>query len=98
MIFGLFHIVTVVWTLLSSSGGGEGQAFLTALLDFPLVALLQAVPGGAKILYDSRGNYILFFCVVGTLMYAVAGFAIGALVRAVLGRLASATKKGYPVG
>jgi len=94
----LFHIVIVVWTLVTSSGAGEGQAFLVALLDFPLVALLQAIPGGGKILYNSQHGYVLFFSVVGTLMYAVVGYAIGALVRAVLARLSPADNKGYPVG
>ncbi len=81
---------------MASSGAGEGQAFLVALLDFPLVALLQAIPGGGKILYNSQDAYVLFFSVVGTLMYAVVGYAIGALVRAVLARLALADRKGYP--
>jgi hypothetical protein len=80
-LFAPFHIITVVVTLLSSRGAGEGQAMLVALIDFPLVWLLQTVPGGGHILYNSVRAYILFFSVVGTLMYAAAvGYGAGAVL------------------
>jgi len=37
--FVLFHVLTVVSTLVSTHGVGEGQAFLVALLGFPLFLL-----------------------------------------------------------
>ena len=82
--FALFHFLTVVVTLLSSSGSGEGQAMLVALIDFPLVWLLQQVPGGGFILYNSVPAYVLFFSVVGTLMYTAVGYGVGALLQNVV--------------
>ena len=85
--FSLFHIVTVVLTLLVSHGGGEGQAFLVAILDFPLVLLLQLLPGGDSVLYGSSTAYVGFFSVAGTLLYAAAGYGVGLLLRALIASL-----------
>ena len=84
LVFALFHVLTVVWTLLATHGSGEGQAFLVAILDLPLMALLQVVPGGSYVLYNSTTAYIAFFAVAGTLMYAAAGYLFGVLLRALL--------------
>ena len=67
--------------LLVTRGQGEGQAFWVALLDFPLILLLEVVPGGARILYHSVPAYIWFFSIVGTLMYSAIGYCVGALLR-----------------
>jgi hypothetical protein len=79
-LFGLFHLLTIVSTLISTRGSGEGQAFAVLLLDFPLVLLLQAIPGGGIILYNSTTAYILFFSIAGTLMYVAIGGLLGVLV------------------
>lgn len=91
-VFALFHVLTVVSTLVSTHGAGEGQAFLVALVDFPLVLLLQAVPGGGHILYGSTVAYVWFFSIAGTLFYAVIGYFTGILLRALLARMRSANE------
>lgn len=82
-VFALFHMITVVATLFSSHGAGEGQAFLVAIFDYPLVLLLQALPGGGHILYNSTVAYVWFFSVAGTVLYAVVGYCAGISLRAV---------------
>lgn len=72
----------VVATLFSSHGAGEGQAFMVAILDYPLVLLLEAVPGGGQILYNSTVAYVWFFSIAGTVFYAVVGYGAGLLLRA----------------
>ena len=79
LLCGAIHLAFVVAPLLASGGHGEGQAFLVAMADFPLVFLLDRVPGGGHILYDSTPAYLTFFSIVGTLMYAGIGAAFGAL-------------------
>lgn len=81
LVFAVFHVLVVVSTLLATRGVGEGQAFTVALLDFPLVLLLQAVPNGGYILYNSTTAYIWFFSVAGTLLYAAVGYCFGVLIR-----------------
>ena len=88
-VFALFHVVTVVATLFSSHGAGEGQAFIVAILDYPLLLLLEALPGGGYILYNSTVAYIWFFSIAGTVLYALVGYSAGILLRAlatVIGR------------
>ena len=79
--FALLHVLMVVMLLITTGGHGEGQAFGVALVDFPLVLLLQHVPGGGYILYNSVTAYIWFFSIAGTLMYAGIGYCIGLLIR-----------------
>jgi hypothetical protein len=83
LIFALLHVLTVVVTLFATHGSGEGQALTVALLDFPLVLLLQAVPRGTYILYGSTEAYVWFFSIAGTVMYAAVGYCVGILIRAV---------------
>jgi hypothetical protein len=85
-VFALFHAVMVVSTLIATRGAGEGQAFIVALFDFPLVLLLQALPGGGHILYGSTIAYVWFFSVAGTVLYAAIGFCAGILLRALIAR------------
>ena len=82
-VLGLFHVILVVATLFSSHGAGEGQAFIVAILDYPLVQLLEALPGGGQILYNSTVAYVWFFSIAGTVLYAVVGYCVGVLLRAV---------------
>ena len=93
-VFAFFHVVTVVSTLVSTHGAGEGQAILVALLDFPLFLLLQAVPGGGYILYGSTVAYVWFFSIAGTLFYAAAGYLVGVLLRALRARITSPNEDG----
>ena len=80
--FALFHMIMVVATLFSSHGAGEGQALFVAIFDYPLVLLLQALPGGGHILYNSTVAYVWFFSIAGTLLYAAVGYCAGVLLRA----------------
>ena len=85
--FALLHVCTVVLMLISTGGHGEGQAFGVFLMDFPLVLLLQIVPGGGHILYGSVTAYVWFFSVVGTFMYAGIGYCIGGLLRLLMNKI-----------
>lgn len=82
-VFALFHMMMVVATLFSSHGAGEGQAFIVAILDYPLVLLLDALPSGGHILYNSTVAYVWFFSIAGTVLYALVGYGAGVLLRAV---------------
>jgi hypothetical protein len=84
ILFALFHVLTVVQTLVTTQGSGGGQGFLVLFLDLPLVLLLQAVPGGGHILYGSLVAYIWFFSIAGTLLYATVGYGVGLGLRALL--------------
>ncbi len=86
LIFALFHVLTIVSTLITTGGSGEGQALAVLFLDFPLVLLLQVIPGGGYILYYSLTAYILFFSIVGAIMYAVVGGMFGLVVDKIRGR------------
>jgi hypothetical protein len=87
LVFGAFHVLTIVTTLFATHGHGEGQAFAVLFLDFPLVLLLQAVPGGGYILYQSVTAYVWFFSSVGTLMYLIVGYGLGVLLRILVTRI-----------
>lgn len=76
-IWALFHLCTVVLLLVITGGSGELQGWVVWLLDFPLVILLQAIPHGNTFLYGSALNYIFFFSLFGTAMYAVIGWWVG---------------------
>lgn len=80
LIFALFHVLTVVAALFITGGSGEGQGMLVVVLDLPLVLLVQVLPGG-HLLHSSRGTYILFYSIAGTVMYAAAGYGFGMLLR-----------------
>ena len=88
-ILAIIHIAVVVIPLVSSGGCGEGQAFLVYCFDFPLVVALDSIPGGGRILYHGVTTYVLFFSIVGTVMYASAGGFIGYVIDRVRIRVAS---------
>ena len=91
--FAVLHVLTIVSTLISTGGHGEGQAFAVSLFDFPLVLLLQALPRGGYILYGSVTAYVWFFSIVGTLMYAAIGYILGIVLRALIGRMKNENRK-----
>jgi hypothetical protein len=78
--FGLFHIIVVVLPVIASGGGGESQGMRVAIFDMPLVVVLDHVPGGGRIVYYDVGAYLVFFSLVGTLMYASCGALIGYVI------------------
>jgi hypothetical protein len=94
LIFAAFHVLVVVTTLVATQGSGEGQAFIVALADCPLVVLLNALPNGSYILYGSAVAYVWFFSVAGTLMYAAIGYCFGVLLRALVTRLGRGNEAG----
>lgn len=73
----LFHLCSVVLSLVITGGSGEWQSWIVLVLDFPLVIFLQNIPHGNFFLYGSALNYILFFSFFGTAMYAVIGCCLG---------------------
>jgi hypothetical protein len=77
-LFAIFHVVVVVAPVLLSGGVGESQGFAVGIFDMPLVWLLLAVGGGA--ILNGGHWYVIFFCVVGTAMYALGGAVVGSLV------------------
>ena len=97
LIFAAFHLLAVVTTLVATQGQGEGQAIFVALVDFPLLMLIEALPNGAYIMYNSRAAYIWFFSIAGTLMYAAIGYCFGVLLRALVTRLRRANERGSAI-
>jgi hypothetical protein len=96
-IFALFHVLVVGTTLLSTGGHGEGQAFTVLLFNLPLVLLLQVLPGGGHVLYDSPAAYVGFFLIAGTLMYAAIGYGFGFLLRALAAAAKQTSERRTPV-
>ena len=82
----------VVSALVDTGGSGEGQAFLVLFYDFPLVVLLQNIPQGAYILYNSASVYVWFFSIVGTLMHGLVGFGVGVLYNLLKSRIAGSAR------
>jgi len=88
LLFAGIHVLLVVIPVVSSGGSGEGQAMAVAYCDFPLVFLLEKSARGGQLLYgigQSR-QYVWFFSIAGTLMYAAVGFVLGGLARLLFGR------------
>ena len=90
--FSLAHLLIVVSTLVDTGGGGEGQAFLVLFYDFPLVVLLQNIPWGGYILYNSVSAYVWFFSIAGTLMHGIVGFGVGVLYNLLKSRIAGSSR------
>lgn len=84
-LFSVFHVFFVALPVISTGGHGEGQALAVAIFDFPLVALMQRTHTGSCILYGcveaSAIPYEMFIPIVGTLMYGIAGFVGGVVLR-----------------
>jgi hypothetical protein len=88
LLLAAVHMLLVVIPVVSSGGSGEGQAMSVAYCDFPLVFLLEKSGRGGQLLYgigQSR-QYVWFFSIAGTLMYAAVGFVLGVLARLLFGR------------
>jgi hypothetical protein len=80
VIFAALHLIVVGTAILESDGDDEeGLAYVLALCDFPLYAMCDftAICG-----HKYYGPVVsgLFFLVAGTLMYAVVGFLVGAVI------------------
>jgi len=87
LIFASIHLLLVVIPVVSSGGSGEGQAMSVTYFDFPLVLFLGKFARGGELLYGvgrSR-EYVWFFSVFGTLMYATVGLMLGGLGRMLFG-------------
>jgi hypothetical protein len=87
IIFVLVHILTVVSVLIQSGGKGEGQAMYVAYHDLPLILILRLFPRTEHLFSHSTTAYIIFFSVFGTLMYAVVGLIIGAMIDKIRNRI-----------
>jgi hypothetical protein len=88
LIFAGIHVLLVVIPVVTSGGGGEGQAMSVAYADFPLVLLLEKSGRGSQLLYGvgRTREYVWFFSIAGTLMYALVGLVLGVLVRSIFGK------------
>ncbi len=73
----IFHGFTVVLPLLWYGGKGEQSAGLALIVDFPLFLLAKVIPFLDQFIYTSRIGAMLYFSIVGTFLYAGAGWAIG---------------------
>jgi hypothetical protein len=84
-VLGSFHALAVAWPVISTWGNGEGQAFVVALFDLPLVAALSRFTVGRSLLYNGPSwAYVSVFAVGGTLMYCGAGALVGLAVQRLL--------------
>jgi len=88
LLFAGIHVLLVVIPVVASGGSGEGQAMSVAYFDFPLVFFLEKSARGDRMLYEigQSRQYVWFFSIVGTLMYAAVGFVLGVLARLVFGK------------
>jgi hypothetical protein len=80
-IFAAFHLI-VVGGALESGSGGEGLAVVILAYDFLLLALCQhAHTLGGYLCYGvSHGSFAVLL-ISGTVMYGLAGFVIGVVIR-----------------
>ena len=87
LIFTGIHVLLVVIPVVSSGGSGEGQAMAVAYCDFPLVFLLEKSARGGQLLHGIGHvrQYVWFFSIAGTLMYAALGLMLGGLARLLFG-------------
>jgi hypothetical protein len=79
VIFAAFHFVVVAGAILESGGGGEGLTFALIGYDWVLLWLCaHSVLGRYLCSFTPRGWVI--YLLAGTLIYAIAGFAIGSAI------------------
>jgi hypothetical protein len=76
-ILGVIHFALVGIPFIQSKGGGEAAAYQILFLDFPLYVLAEAA--FQRLLLSSVLFNFLWFVVLGTIMYALIGYAIGLL-------------------
>ena len=76
LILGGIYFLMMGATILQTGGNGEGFAFSVLYFDLPLLVLCQhsAVCG------TKYYGLLAFILLAGTLMYAIAGFVIGAVI------------------
>jgi hypothetical protein len=84
LLFGGLHATFVLTTLVPNGTSGESAAMAFILYDLPLHWLVNHFDWGMPFRYDSGRHYVLFFSVVGTFLYFVCGFFIGATMRLLL--------------
>jgi hypothetical protein len=83
VIFAAFHFVAIGGTILESGGGGEGLAFALVGYDWVLLWLCaHSVLGRYLCSYTTPRGWVIYL-LAGTLIYAIAGFAIGAVIDSV---------------
>ena len=66
------HVLLVTTPVLLSNATGEDQGWLTFFADFPLIAPMLGL--GFQV---DRTSYLIVVCILGPLMYAAVGAAIG---------------------
>lgn len=77
-IFAAFQLIVVGGLILESPQGGEGFAFAFVAYEWPLLVLCLHVPViGQYLCHGLSGDHYSVVLVSGTLIYALAGFAIG---------------------
>ena len=84
LLFGVLHAVFVLTTIVPNGTSGESAAWGFLLYDFPLHWLVNNLNWGTPFRYDSGRHYVLFFSIVGTLMYVAFGFCLGAMLKLLL--------------
>lgn len=79
VVFAAFHLIVIGGTLLESPPVGmeDWRGYVLVIYDFPLFMFCRFTPVCA--LYHGPGSLELFLF-AGTLMYAFAGFLIGAVI------------------
>lgn len=80
-IFAAFHLIVMGGAILESPQGGEGFAFVFAVYEWPLLLLCLHAPAfGQYLCHAVSGDHNSVLLISGTLIYALIGFLVGALI------------------
>lgn len=92
VIFAAIHFFVVGMAVVMSGGGGEALAFVFVGWDAPLLGLCQHIAACAEPLYNNYGfgitRFTVYLLLAGTVMYAIAGFVVGAAIDGMLALIA----------
>lgn len=94
VIFAAFHFIAIGGTILGSGGGGEGLTFGLIAYDWVLLWLCGHSVIVRYVCSSTTPRGWTIYLLAGTLLYAVAGFAVGAVIDSL--RSLIARRRGEP--
>lgn len=80
IVLGAMHFLLVGVPFILTRGSGEELMYI-AFVDFPLFMLASSIPPIPKMMYQSVLFNFVWFCLVGTFMYGLAGYWAVRLMR-----------------